>query len=748
MILERNLSKFIIYSDDTLINALKKISDNKSRVIFSVNEKGQLEGMLTDGDLRRWLISNRDIDLKIPVSAVSNKNLIKLSINSSYQEIESKFSDRIDVIPLIDERGHLVAIALRRQAAFTIGYFSIGQDFPTFIIAEIGNNHNGSIDLAYRLVDEAISAGADCVKFQMRSIGALYENGGNPSDHKADLGAQYTLDLLSRFQLSKTELFSVFDYCNKKGILALCTPWDRDSLYDLESYGMPAYKVASADLTNIEFLEVLAKTGKPLICSTGMADEQEIIEAVRTLRQLNANFVLLHCNSTYPAPFKDINLNYIEKLRQLSEYPVGYSGHERGISVAIAAVAKGAKIIEKHFTLDREMEGNDHRVSLLPIEFKNMVQGIREVEQALGTDGRRQITQGEMMNREVLAKSLYVNRSLKKGQKFSAEMLVVKSPGKGLQPNKMKELIGKTVKRDLVAGDLLYPSDISESKVSARCYKFKRPFGVPVRYHDFKELEALSNFDLYEFHLSFKDIELDPGQFLHVNPSKQFVVHSPELFSGDHVLDLCSEDKIYRTRSIDELQRIADLTRKLKEFFPKTERPLIIVNVGGFSFDNFIDQNKKEKLYQMVAESLSKIDQSGIEFIPQTMPPYPWHFGGQRYHNLFLHPDEIVKFHDRYGYRVCLDISHSQLACNHYHISFQNFLMRIAKISAHLHLVDATGIDGEGLQIGEGTVDFGMVSNVLNNEAPNVSFIPEIWQGHKDGGEGFWVALERLERWF
>ena len=278
------------------------------------------------------------------------------------EEIGALFNERIAVVPLLDKRRHLVAIAQRQPAEFKIGDFVLAPDKPAFLVAEIGNNHNGRIELAYRLVDEAVASGADCAKFQMRSMQELYQL-GDASDPSEDLGAQYTLDLLSRFQLNTEDMLRVFDYCKERSILPLCTPWDNESLNVLEDYGMQAYKLASADLTNHELLDAIARTGKPLICSTGMSSESEISAAVRKLKQLDAKYVLLHCNSTYPAPFKDIHLNYLDRLSQIGDCLVGYSGHERGIAVAIAAVAKGAKVIEKHFTLDRTMEGNDHRVS-------------------------------------------------------------------------------------------------------------------------------------------------------------------------------------------------------------------------------------------------------------------------------------------------------------------------------------------------------------------------------------------------
>jgi N-acetylneuraminate synthase len=175
---------------------------------------------------------------------------------------------------------------------------------------------------------------------------------------------------------------------------------------------------------------------------------------------------------------------------------------------------------------------------------------------------------------------------------------------------------------------------------------------------------------------------------------------------------------------------------------------MIIINAGGFSADGPIQVSNRSGLYQMVAEALAQLDCSGVEIIIQTMPPFPWHFGGQRFHNLFMIASEIKSFYDEYGYRICLDISHSQLACTHFAKSFRDFLEIVAPITAHIHMVDAEGVDSEGLQIGDGMVDFGMVADVIDKLAPDASFIPEIWQGHKNEGAGFWLALDRLERWF
>jgi sialic acid synthase SpsE/sugar phosphate isomerase/epimerase len=748
MIIDKNVTPYIIFAEDSLLNALKKITDNKRRIIFSVTESGILEGVLTDGDFREWLISQESIDLDQMVYKVSNNNFQFARSTDQHEKIHSYFSDRIEAVPIVNEYNRLIAIAWRRPNQIRIGPYLIGEKSPTFIIAEIGNNHNGDMESAKRLIDEAVFAGAECAKFQMRNLKSLYHNKGNANDDSEDLGSQYVLDLLSKFQLTSEKMFELFDYCKLQGILPLCTPWDHESLKLLEQYGMEAYKVGSADLTNHDFIKHLASTKKPLICSTGMSTEEEIKETVTLLKNHGVAYILLQCNSTYPAPFKDINLNYMKRLQEIGDCPIGYSGHERGIHVPVAAISMGAKVIEKHLTLDQNMEGNDHKVSLLPNEFKTMITYIREVEQAMGKYTERVPSQGELMNREVLAKSLIINRNLETGQTITADMIEVKSPGKGLQPNRKKELIGSQVKRAMIDGDFFYPSDLSKTQVQSRSYNFNRSWGIPVRYHDFQILLNKSNPDLLEFHLSYKDLDQSVSKYCDKEYDLNLIVHSPELFEEDHILDLCSVDENYRQRSIQQMQRVINVTHELKEYFPSTTCPLIVTNVGGFTSNAPLPKSERNRLYEILLNSLSQLDSSGIEIIPQTMPPFPWHMGGQQFHNVFIESTDIVEFCESENYRVCFDVSHSKLACNHLGYSFKRFTESVAKVTAHLHLADAKGVDGEGLQIGDGEIDFLALAETLGIASPSASFIPEVWQGHKNEGEGFWKSLENLEKWF
>ena len=746
MIIDRQIKPFTISPEESVINALQKMCQTGHRMILLTSESGVLDGVFTDGDLRQWLARQKNADLTRPVSEAANKKFVSARATDSPERIANLFAETIRFVPLLDSRGRLVAIASNEESHLQIGDFTIDGTGPVFVIAEIGNNHNGDVDLAKALVDYAVAAGANCAKFQMRHMASLYRNTEHSDGADEDLGAQYVMDLLARFQLSDEQLCDMFDYCKTKGIMPMCTPWDLSSLETLERYGMAAYKVASADLTNHELLDALARTGKPLIVSTGMSDEDEIMQAVQLLKGSGAPFVLLHCNSTYPAPFHDINLNYIERLQEISGVPVGYSGHERGFHASLAAVTLGGRVIEKHLTVDRGMEGNDHKVSLLPGEFAAMVSAIREVEQALGIGGERKQSQGEIINRNTLAKSLVATRVIEPGETITDDALTARSPGRGLQPNHRSKLVGRKAKRRFAPGDFFFPSDLADDAQVAREYRFRRPWGIPVRYHDYQVILAKSNPDLLEFHLSCKDLELAFSQYVNqVYPDVMLVVHAPELFAGDHLLDLCSFDDDYRERSIREMQRVIDLTRALQQHFPVTERPLIITNVGGFSTDRRLNHSEVNRKVELLADSLVRLDRQGVEVIPQTMPPYPWHFGGQSLHNLFVEAPQIVELCRRLDVRVCFDVSHSKLACNQLKQSFKEFVDLVGPHTAHLHIADALGVDGEGLQIGEGDMDFVALGEDLERTCPKASFIPEIWQGHNNQGEGFWLALSRLE---
>ena len=614
------------------------------------------------------------------------------------------------------------------------------------LIAEIGNNHNGSIEKAFKLVDLAKKAGVACVKFQMRNLDEVYTKKSlNKKDD--DLGSEYIIDLLKEIELSTNDHFKIFKYCKSLNLEYICTPWDFKSVDVLEKFNVSAYKVASADLTNLPLIEKLISTKKPLILSTGMSTRQEIICSVNLLNSFKSEFTLLHCNSTYPAPYEDINLRWIDQLKKIHK-SVGYSGHERGINVSIAAYALGANVIEKHFTLDRNMDGPDHAASLEYKDLKKLVIALNEVKSSLGkSDKERFFSQGEMINRENLSKSIIAAKNINKNQIITKKMLAVKSPGQGLSPQLFNKLIGKKIKRNLKKEDYFYISDIDGKNVMPITYNFQRPWGIPVRYHDFEKFNSLVDPDFWEFHLSYSDLNLKIDNFFSNTYKHDFIVHAPELFEDSNLLDLASKDMSYRKKSIDYLNKVIEVSLKLKKYFPNSKKVLIVTNIGGYSMDNFLKEKQVLDRYELFASSLEKLNlNNDIEIIPQTMAPFPWHFGGQRFQNLFVKPEETSKICKKYKLRLCFDISHSYLVCNYYKFNFLEFCKIISAHVAHIHLGDAKFNNGEGLQIGDGEINFKKLFPILKKYFKNVPFIPEIWQGHKNNGEGFWKALNKINK--
>jgi N-acetylneuraminate synthase len=257
-------------------------------------------------------------------------------------------------------------------------------------------------------------------------------------------------------------------------------------------------------------------------------------------------------------------------------------------------------------------------------------------------------------------------------------------------------------------------------------------------------MKSLSNIDFVEFHLSYQDLEIN-------NPIKGFndfgfSVHAPELFANDHLLDLTSLDDCYRNESINNLKKTIETAKKLKKYFNQKKDPTLIVNVGGWSQKSFLDNSSVQKKTDLLKKSLNVIDFSGVELSIQTMPPYPWHFGGQQFHNLFVDPYQIESFCLETGLKICLDVSHSMMSCNYLGIDFiSEYYPRIVNHVNYMHIVDAIGVDGEGIKIGSGDVPFKELVLKLNKDLPLVPFVPEVWQGHKDSGSGFWNAFSYLE---
>ncbi len=327
------------------------------------------------------------------------------------------------------------------------------------IIAEAGVNHNGSAENAFRMIDAAADAGADYVKFQTFKAEKLANASAAQADYqKRNTGCcESQLDMLRRLELGDDTFRELKAYCESKGIGFLSTPFDIDSVRFLANLGMDYMKIPSGEISNLPYLRAVATTGIPVIMSTGMCTNDDVRAALDallkgglTIEQIN----LLHCNTQYPTPMSDVNLRAMESLRTAFGTEVGYSDHTPGIEVSIAAVALGATVIEKHFTLDRNMPGPDHKASLEPAELKAMVHAIRNIEQALGTPDKH-VTESEAANIAVARKSIVAARHINKGEKLSDENLCAKRPGTGISPMRWDEVCGQHAIRDFEKDEII-----------------------------------------------------------------------------------------------------------------------------------------------------------------------------------------------------------------------------------------------------------------------------------------------------
>ena len=326
-----------------------------------------------------------------------------------------------------------------------------------FIIAEAGVNHNGSFNIAKELVDTAKTAGVDAIKFQtFKAQNLVSKNADKANYQKANTGnSDKQIDMLKKLELSFEEFSSLKKYCDHLGIMFLSTPFDLESLEFLSTLDIPLFKIPSGEITNLPYLIKIAQTKKDVILSTGMCEIEEIREAIEVLKKYGTeNISLLHCTTEYPTPFDEVNLNAMLTLKQTFNLNIGYSDHTQGIEVPVAAVAMGATIIEKHFTLDKNMDGPDHKASLNPQELMDMVSAIRNIEMAMG-NGKKKPTKSEINNKKIARKSIVAVRNIKIGEVFTEDNITIKRPGDGISPMKWFDVLGKSASRDFQEDELI-----------------------------------------------------------------------------------------------------------------------------------------------------------------------------------------------------------------------------------------------------------------------------------------------------
>lgn len=345
-----------------------------------------------------------------------------------------------------------------------VGDKMVGEDNPIFLIAEAGVNHNGSLSIARSLVDIAADSGVDAIKFQTyKTEKLILRSTEKASYQQSNVKKEESFyEMLKKYELTEGDFKILKEYCDEKGLLFLSTPFDSSSVELLENLNVPAYKIGSGDMNNFPLIKVVCSKGKSILLSTGMATLEEVRESVQFIKNNSVEeIVIFQCTTSYPTKLEDVNLNVIDLYK--NEFPneiIGFSDHSQGITASLGAVAKGAKVIEKHFTLDKEMEGPDHKASLDPTELRKWVNEIRNLEKALGSN-KKTLLKSEVELSKIARKSIVSIKDLKKGEILSEDNIGIKRPGTGISPKEFEKIIGRSINKDILKDSVIFWEDVN-----------------------------------------------------------------------------------------------------------------------------------------------------------------------------------------------------------------------------------------------------------------------------------------------
>jgi N-acetylneuraminate synthase len=607
----------------------------------------------------------------------------------------------------------------------------------TYVIAEIGINHNGSLETALKLIDASKDAGVDGVKFQKRDLEAIYSKEVLDDSNNSEWSFEYLIPLLQEFELSQEDYEVIRKRCDELELDLIVTPFDVNSAKFLTELGISAFKIASANMTNIPLLQECKKHNLPMLISTGMWSDEDIKKCTDIFKKENFDYCLLLSQSTYPASYETLNLKYLETLAKYSDI-IGYSGHERGTFIPVAAASMGCEIIEKHITFDINQKGPDHKASMLPKEFKEMVYQLRMLEKAMG-DKTKQINQAEIQNKEAFASSAVPVRDLPIGHVLIKSDITYKAPGKGIFPHEIGEYFGKILKKAVKKDHYISKNDFEETVdiVNWQKFDFSKRWGVKCRFHDYEDYKVIDS-PCIEFHCSQTDLDVD---FKSEVSQSELIVHAPEIFDRQ-LVDICSDSEEIVKESLNILQRSIDKTIEISKYFPKT-KPKLVMHLGGM-YLNKSELVDTSLLTKTAIENFKKLkyDKSKIDILPENLPPRPWYLGGEWFQHGFMLAEDMIEFCKYFDLGMTYDICHASLYCNEFDIDLAEYTKRIMPIVKHIHISDAYGNNGEGVQIGEGSIDFDGVLKELENY--NFTWVSEIWSGHLHQGSGTYKCLQIL----
>ncbi|MHA7773336.1 N-acetylneuraminate synthase family protein [Roseibium sp. M-1] len=600
------------------------------------------------------------------------------------------------------------------------------------IIAELGINHRGSSGVAEQLIDVAAAAGAWGAKFQYRSKHGFYQ-----ATH--EIGDEILSREIDDCYIAPDIVLALAARIREKGMAAGISFFKFQDVADFGDriHEFDFFKVPSAELLNEDLIRSMAGLGKPLILSTGGHGEDDIFRSIEATADI-PDITFLHCISNYPVLIGNQQMRFIETLRQKTTAPVGYSSHDQDWEVCLVAAANGATVFERHLTLDKNGRGIDDSSSSDPEEFRRLCKLLNAYASVQG-NGRREINQGERINMQNLGSSLYASRNIAAGEVLSAENTVVKAPRKGLTWSAVKRRGLTSVRRPVIAGTAITDLHFTEAKapIGPDLVTFcdDRQLSIPLRLHDAKVLQSRFPIRNNELHLSYEEV----GSFgrsmaeglAKLDLTRYYSIHIPDYIDSKTLIDPLASDDHTRLGSRRIIDTCVDLALELED---RTGAAVPIV--GSFSR---LRPSGKPETYRQLQTYLDEAGRvRGAPIYPQWLPRIAWYFGGADVLDMFCGDDDIEIVND-IGMEICLDLSHLILSANYSKTNWREWCDRLMPLARHIHIADAVGIDGEGIEFGQG--DLGDPGAYLCGPHRKVL---EVWQGHLSEGDGFENAIRQL----
>ena len=598
-----------------------------------------------------------------------------------------------------------------------------------FFIAEIGINHNGDFKVAKELIDNGIYAQVQAIKFQYRNLARAY------SENPMEIGDQILKKEIERNFLSVDKLLELTNYAKLKGLKVGISFFDKE---DIKDFGTSIklfdfFKIPSVKMSEVNFINSFSKFRKPVLISTGAHDEFEINKSFKSLK-FN-NWYPLHCVSNYPTIIENARLGYIKTLKNNWKRAVGFSSHDEYVELLIPAYIFGARIFERHITLNKDEKGLDHSSSSTLEELLRIIQILKRLPSGLTGEGPRQINRGELINKQNLGKSYHASVTILKGTKLRIDMVSYKSPNIGISNQDLTHLIGKVLKRDCHINDALTKShfEVEDELDIAIVNKMNRyKVSLPTRLHDYHLLNQKFPLTNFELHLSYSEIS-QLNNFELREDNKILSLHLPDYQDSVSLFNPFGTTGNRDSKKI--LTRVFEFSEK---YFKKKHEKLKIIG----SFAKYT--GSKDTFYRQCRELQNEFDRNFAELCFQWLPPYAWYFGGsfkvQAFHNL----NELELILDN-NLRICMDLSHLFLGANYFGYEPRQVLKFLDSQICHFHIANSEGIDGEGLQFNQGEKEnLPLIMEVLKK--PHVKVI-EIWQGHLNHFEGFKNSIKILDKY-